>query len=44
SSQSSSSYISLPEEAYAENVLPSATDLASSSETTRDSFDTDLDV
>ncbi|GAU40153.1 hypothetical protein TSUD_163230 [Trifolium subterraneum] len=44
SSLTSSSYISLPEEAYTENVLPSMTDIASSSETTRDSFDTDLDV
>lgn len=54
SSLSSSSYISLPEEAYTENacsetihssVLPSVTSLASSSsETSRDSIDTDLDV
>jgi hypothetical protein len=44
SSLTSSSYISLPEEAYTENFLPSVTDLVSSSETTRDSFDTDLDV
>ncbi|PNY12781.1 hypothetical protein L195_g009418 [Trifolium pratense] len=44
SSLTSSSYISLPEEAYTENVLPSMTNLSSSSETTRDSFDTDLDV
>lgn len=54
SSLSGSSYISLPEEAYTENacsetihssvILPSATDLASSSETTRDSFDSDLDI
>ncbi|CAI8612806.1 unnamed protein product [Vicia faba] len=45
SSLSSSSYISLPGEAYAENILPSVTSLASSSETTQqDNFDTDLDV
>ncbi|XP_058737003.1 uncharacterized protein LOC131609335 [Vicia villosa] len=42
SSLSSSSYISLPEEAYTENILPSVASLAS--ETTRDNFDTDLDV
>lgn len=42
SSLSSSSYISLPEEAYTENILPSVASLASSS--TQDNFDTDLDV
>ncbi|KAI5437118.1 hypothetical protein KIW84_023297 [Lathyrus oleraceus] len=42
SSLSSSSYISLPEEAYTENILPSVASLASSSR--QDNFDTDLDV
>ncbi|KAK7339769.1 hypothetical protein VNO77_20451 [Canavalia gladiata] len=53
SSRSSSSYVSLPEEAYTEyvysevphsNVLPSVTELASSSETMQHSINTDLDI
>ncbi|KAJ1419841.1 hypothetical protein SESBI_14819 [Sesbania bispinosa] len=53
SSRSSSSYVSLPEDVYLEDVysetsnssvLPSKTDLASTSETTEHSVNTDLDV
>ncbi|CAK8541805.1 unnamed protein product [Lathyrus sativus] len=43
SSLSSSSYISLPGEAYTENILPSVASLASSS-SAQENFDTDLDV